>query len=276
MKTGCIVQARMTSTRLPGKVLRTLGKEGNQSILEEVIDRLKTVAKIDEIIIATTTNATDDPIIEVCSRKGVASFRGSEQDVLARYYGAAEEHGLDTVIRITSDCPFIDPAVLGDLIDTYEQGDYDYVSNGQVRTYPHGLDCEIFSMESLRRAYNEGEDKFFREHVTTYIYNHPDDFKLGRLVLDGEDYSDIRITVDTVPDYITACVIKDAIGDSTSFRDIVALYEERPYLRMINGDIMQKKKYASAEEEIEAALAMLRLQEMTEAARVLEEASHNA
>ena len=271
-KLGCIVQARMTSSRLPGKVLKTLDYTTGKSILEQVIERLKLVEEIDEIIIATTINADDEPIVAHAEKAGVGSFRGSEHDVLERYYKAAEHYDLDTVIRITSDCPFIDPEVIADLIETYKAGDYDYVSNGQNRTFPHGLDCEIFSFDALKTAYDVSEDKFYREHVTTYIYNHRDQFKIGSLELKGEDFSGMRITVDTESDYVVACLISDSLGSkgTYSFRDIVKLYEEKPFLSLINKDIVQKKKYDTLDEELKAAAGILRLQELNNAVAVLE------
>lgn len=271
-KIGCIVQARMTSSRLPGKVLKTLDFENDTTILENVIEHLKKVSLIDQIIVATTINDDDDPVEEFCRREGISVFRGSEKDVLERYYFAAKENSLDDVIRITSDCPFIDPNVLTDLIDMYLSGKYDYVSNGQTRTYPHGLDCEIFSFEVLEKVHSIAEDMFYREHVTSYIYTHPDEFKLGELVLTDEDYSNIRITVDTEKDYAVCCAIKSELGDlDDDFRHIVDLYERKPYLKLINKDIIQKKKYDSLEDELQDAVKILDLQELYGAADILKE-----
>jgi len=272
LKTGCIVQARMTSSRLPGKVLKILDFNKNTSILDEVISRLKRVKHIDQIIIATTENKQDDSIIQTAEKSGVSYFRGSENDVLSRYYLAAIENDLTDVIRITSDCPFLDPSVIDELYDFYICGGYDYASIGIERTYPHGLDCEIFSMDALKTAYKKGFTDADREHVTYFIYNHPKEFKIGSKKLDGEDYSDIRITVDREEDYILACVLKDMLNGcgSTSFRDIVDIFNKKPYLKMINNKVMQKKKYESSADEIDAAIKLLKLQEMNCAAGLLE------
>ncbi|MGI6722063.1 MAG: cytidylyltransferase domain-containing protein [Anaerovoracaceae bacterium] len=272
MKLGCIVQARMTSTRLPGKVMKTLDFKTGKTIIEEVIGRLQRVPQIDEIIIATTENANDDVLVAEAEKLGVQAYRGSESDVLSRYYGAAVESGLHEVIRITSDCPFIDPQVVSDLIEKFRGGNYDYASNALKRTYPHGLDCEIFSMEVLEKVNSVAEDDFYREHVTSYIYTHPDEFRLGSLELSGEDYSDLRITVDTVQDYTLSCVLKDMLGEEdTSYRSILKLYEDKPYLKLINGDIVQKKKYDSKKDELEAAYRMLTKQEMERAAAIIKQ-----
>lgn len=270
-KTGCIVQARTTSTRLPGKVLKTLDYKTGTTILEEVIRRLKLSGRIDEIVIATTVNDADDEIVAMAEENQVQYFRGSEEDVLSRYFFAAKEYEMDHIIRVTSDCPFIDPYVIDDLAELYFSGGYDYVSNGQHRTYPHGLDCEICSAAALEKAFREGQDRFYREHVTTYIYHHPDLFSLGSLELTDEDYSDIRITVDTMQDYVLACVIRDGLTeDEISFRNILKLYQQKPFLRMINGDVLQKKRYETIDDELEAAAVLLRLQEMNQAADIVD------
>ncbi|MGI6737036.1 MAG: cytidylyltransferase domain-containing protein [Anaerovoracaceae bacterium] len=262
----------MNSTRLPGKVLRLLDYRRGRSILEEIVDRLRRAEGIDEVAAATTVRAEDDAIAALCERLGLFCFRGSEEDVLARTAQTARARGMDHVLRITGDCPFIDPAVVTDLIALYRSGGYDYVSNGLRRTYPHGLDCEIFSRQVLEETDRRAENPFDREHVTSYIYAHPESFRLGSLELpDGEDCHDLRITVDTMQDYLLACVVKDLLPpDSTSFRDITALYASRPYLRLINADVMQKQRYASREAELKAAAELLRRQEMMAAAALLE------
>ena len=207
MKTGCIVQARMTSSRLPGKVLRTLDYKNNTTVLGSVIERLRKCKNIDQVIIATTVNAEDDPLVEYAKKEGFAFYRGSEDDVLERFYGAATEFKLDNIVRITSDCPFLDPSVIDALVDLFLSGDYQYASNCIRRTYPHGLDCEILTYETLKWMHENTTDKFYREHVTSYITSHMDEFKTASLTLDGEDYSDVRITVDTINDYTLSCLI---------------------------------------------------------------------
>jgi spore coat polysaccharide biosynthesis protein SpsF len=136
MKTVIIVQARMTSTRLPGKVLLPLGGE---PMLTRLVQRLRRVRRADAIVIATTTNASDDAIVALCEHLGVASHRGSEHDVLSRYAEAAALHQADVVVRVTSDCPLIDPALIDRLIEDFAQGDCDYVSNMLPPTWPYGM-----------------------------------------------------------------------------------------------------------------------------------------
>ena len=171
MKIGAIIQARMGSTRLPEKVMKNLQ---GKTVLEHVIERVKQSKLIDEIIIATTTHERDAVIEAEALRCGVKSFRGSEDDVLSRYYYAAKENNIDVVVRITSDCPLIDPEIIDNIVIFYENNNYDIVTNAGSdvanRTYPRGLDVEIFSFDILENAYNNASEKYQREHVTPYIY----------------------------------------------------------------------------------------------------------
>lgn len=268
---GCIIQARMTSKRLPGKVLKILDYENDRTILEEIIRRVQISKHIGKIIVATTTNKEDDDIVEVSLKNEVQYFRGNENDVLSRYYYAAKENRLNHIVRITADCPFIDPYVIDNLVELYFSTNVDYCSNCLSRSYPHGLDCEVFSYKALEKAYFQGTSYFFREHVTSYIYMNPEQFKLQNLKLKDNNYRDIRITVDTIQDYILACVIKDNLNDEdVSFENILKLYNKKPFLKLINADVVQKKKYESVKKEIEDAVKFLRLQEMENAAAYLE------
>ena len=274
MKTGCIIQARMTSSRLPGKVLKTIDFENDTTILEEVINRVRLCPGVDQVIIATTVNKEDDAIAELSCREDVTCFRGSELDVLDRYYHAACENSLDRVLRITSDCPFTDPLVLGGVIDLFETGGFDYVSNAIERSFPHGLDCEMFSFEALESAFRNTEfcerDMFYREHVTTFIYGNPGMFRLGNYSMpDGLDYRQLRITVDTKEDYLLACVLRSYLSEGYTYNDIIHLFEMKPYLSEINAASVQKRNYSTLEEEVGAAIALLKLQEMGRAAEML-------
>ena len=271
MTTGCIIQARMTSSRLPGKVLKLIDYNDRKSILEQVADRVKRAEGIDRVIIATTINRDDDPIEEIASSMGVSVFRGSENDVLQRYYLAAEKYQLQHVIRVTSDCPFLDPEILSDLISLYFREGVQYASNCIRRTYPHGMDCEIFSFDVLKWMYENTEDRFYREHVTSYVTSHQEEFSIGSLE-DTEDNSGIRVTVDTVNDYLLSCVLNQMLlnmPEGTSYKTLIGCFSRYPYLSMINEGIIQKKKYPTEEEEVEAAVHLLKMQEMERAADIL-------
>ena len=242
MKTVIIVQARMTSTRLPGKVLkRVLDKP----LLEYQIERLRRVNLADEIVIATTTNDTEQPIVELCDRQALPYFRGSEEDVLARYYGAAKEHQADVVVRVTSDCPLIDPQVIDKVIYFYinHQPKYDYVSNCLERSYPCGMDTEVFSLSALQQAFLEATAQPDREHVTPFIYRNPERYHLAQVAY-LENQSSHRWTVDTVEDFELIKRIIEALYlpiPNFTLEDCLSLIKQHPDWSAINVHIKQKK-----------------------------------
>ncbi len=176
MKIVAIVQARMGSTRLPGKVLKQLGDE---TVLHHVVERLKAVPLLDQIVIATTHDLQDDVMIKEAERLQVFSYRGSEQHVLSRYYEAALEYKADVVVRVTSDCPLLDPMVTNEVIGHYLREKVDYVSNTIDRSYPRGLDTEVFSFAALEKTNREAHTEAQFEHVTPYIYQNPQQFSLS-------------------------------------------------------------------------------------------------
>lgn len=188
----------MTSSRLPGKVLRkVLGK----SLLEYQVERLRRVSNQPEIVIATTTNIADDPVEAVCDKLGLACFRGSEQDVLSRYHGAADLAKADIVVRVTSDCPLIDSRAVSAVLDLLGNGTkFDYVSNVMERTYPRGMDSEAFTFAALDTAHREAHKPAEREHVTPFILTQPSKFRLGSVKY-HRDLSFHRWTVDTEEDF---------------------------------------------------------------------------
>jgi len=241
MKTVIIVQARMTSTRLPGKVLKeVLGK----SLLEYQLERLKRVKLADDIIIATTENATDLPIVALCKKLNVNYFRGSEHDVLARYYHAAKGYEAGIVIRITADCPVIDPQIVDNIIRFYidNRNVYDYVSTGDD-SYPRGMNTEVFSFKVLEEAFVYAVKEYEREHVTPYMYQHPEKYKVGILPY-KEDESQHRWTVDTPEDF---ALIKKMIENlyplkkDFDLEDCLDLVNRYPEWSQINEHVKQKK-----------------------------------
>jgi spore coat polysaccharide biosynthesis protein SpsF len=242
MKTVIIVQARMTSSRLPGKVLKTvLGKP----LLEYQIERLKRVKLADEIVIATTTNDTDQPIVDLCKRLAVPYFRGSEEDVLARYHGAAVEHHADLIVRVTSDCPLIDPHVIDKVIKTYQYACpvYDYVSNCRERYYPRGMDTEVFSFSALDEAFHEATIPPDREHVTPFIAMRPERFKQVNVTY-HEDQSRHRWTVDTQEDFLLISKIIEELyplNKEFTLKDVLDVLQCHPGWHLINAHIEQKK-----------------------------------
>ena len=242
MRVVIIVQARMTSTRLPGKVLKTvLGKP----LLEYQIERLRRVKLADEIVIATTTNNADQPIIDLCDRLSIPYYRGSEDDVLARYHSAAIFHQADTVVRVTSDCPVIDPQVIDRVIYTYidEYPKYDYVSNCLERTYPRGMDTEIFSFNALEQAFQQAITQPDREHVTPFIYLQIHKYNLGK-VMYFENQGDHRWTVDTPDDFELIRIIIESLYPlkiEFTLEDCLELFAHNPKLTKINKHVEQKQ-----------------------------------
>ncbi len=196
-----IIQARMTSTRLPGKVLVDIA---GKPAIAWMLDRLRAAREIDRIVVATTVNATDDPVAGFCRNAGVDVFRGDEADVLGRYCAAAEAFDAASVVRLTADCPMIDPAIVDRVIARFLEGDLDYCSNYIERTYPIGLDTEVFSRAVLERCGREARSAYAREHVTPLMRDaDPEqrglDLKRGH-VRHEADFSHIRWTLDTPED----------------------------------------------------------------------------
>lgn len=239
MKTLIIVQARMTSTRLPGKVLLPLAGE---PMLTRLIERLRRVRRADGIVVATTTNTGDDPIAALCALLGVPCHRGSEHDVLSRYAGAARLHEADVVVRITSDCPLIDPALIDQTIAAYDEGGSDYVSNMLPPTWPYGMAVEVFSAAALAQAHAEATQAAEREHVTPFLYWHPERYRL-RNVASPVDLSHHRWTVDTPEDYALVGRLFDHLMPTHPHftqADVLALLDQHPDWIAINQHIQQK------------------------------------
>lgn len=244
MKKAAIIQTRMGSTRLPGKVMKIImGKP----IIEHVVNRVKASKEIDDIIIATTIKKEDDIIVEEAKKLNVKYFRGSEEDVLSRYYYAAKENNADIVIRITSDCPLIDPQIIDKIIKTFietsKKEKIDYLSNTIERTYPRGLDVEVFNFETLEKAFKEADRPYQREHVTPYIYENLDVFNIKQFK-NNADYSGYRLTLDTIEDLkVIEMIYKDLYSENKLFYmdDIIKYLGKHPEILELNKDIRQKE-----------------------------------
>src|SRR5208282_4154028 len=241
MRTVIINQARMSSTRLPGKVLKEVL---SRPLLDYQIERLRRSTLTHELVVATTTNPADDALVDYCRTRDVPVFRGSEQDVLARYYLAAVEHRAEAVVRVTADCPIIDPEVVDRVVSRFlgMANGVDYVSNTQVRTYPRGMDTEVFAFDALRRAHREASLDYEREHVTPYLYRHPEVFRIEQVV-HPVDLSAHRWTVDTAEDFeLVRRIIEGLYQRNSCFglADIVAFVVAHPSLMKINAHVVQK------------------------------------
>ena len=238
-KTVAIIQARMSSTRLPGKVLKDLAGE---PMLVRVINRTSRAKTIDEVVIGTTTNLADDPIVRLCEERGWLVFRGSEDDVLDRYYQAALARKADAVVRITSDCPLIEPEIIDRVVREFlsHLPQIAYVSNGLERTFPRGLDVEVMLFSALEKAWREDHNPAWREHVTPYIYRNPDRFRAFNVANDI-DYSYMRWTVDTEEDLAFVRKIYGHFeGDAFGWIDVIMLLDKHPEWLQINQHIQQK------------------------------------
>ncbi|GAB4364340.1 MAG: glycosyltransferase family protein [Deltaproteobacteria bacterium] len=237
-----IVQARMASVRLPGKVLMDLcGKP----MLSRQLARLRRCRYADEIVVATTDRRIDDPVVDLATREGFRCFRGSESDVLSRYRGAARESRADLVVRITADCPLIDPAQTDRVIRALDEGatGYDYASNTLERRFPRGLDTEALFADVLERVHRMATSPSAREHVTSFIHRErPELFRLLS-VTDEEDHSDLRWTVDEPEDLLFVRKVYEELGDAVveaGYRELLAFVLERPDLVALNRGVVQK------------------------------------
>jgi len=239
MKIVAIIQARMGSTRLPGKVM--MGLLGVPVLVRDV-NRLRRSELLDEVVIATTTQSADDHIVSLCNDRRYSYFRGDENDVLDRYYQAAQACNADVIVRVTSDCPMIDPDIVDRVIKTFlDIPDIDYVSNTlPPRTFPRGLDTEVMTFEALERAWTEDTDPKLREHVTPYIYRNKELFRVHACV-NGTDLSDHRWTLDTPEDFAFIQMVYEHFGnDEFSWREVLEYLEKHPEVVSINRDIRQK------------------------------------
>lgn len=230
-----VLQVRVSSTRLPGKALKPL--LGQPMIIRQV-ERVRRAALIDRLVVATSTDASDDPLAALCRRNGLDCFRGSLADVLDRFYQAARPYRPDHVVRLTGDCPLADPAVIDAVIAHHLAGGYDYTSNCAEPTYPDGLDAEILTFPCLERVWREAARPAEREHVTFYINSHPGLFRRG-ILKNGTDLSHLRWTVDEAADYELVTRIYEALYPADpgfDMRAVLRLLAERPGLGRLNSD----------------------------------------
>ncbi|MDO8282160.1 MAG: glycosyltransferase family protein [Thermodesulfovibrionia bacterium] len=242
MMTAAIIQARMSSTRLPGKVMKPLcGKP----MLWHIITRLGHAKQLDKVIIATTDREEDKVIAKLAEEMGAAFYCGSLDDVLDRYYQAAKKFNAETIVRITADCPMIDPETVDSITDHFLKHDYDYVSNTIKPTMPDGLDTEVFSFKSLEKAWEEARKPSEREHVTPYIYNHPEMFKISNYEYDV-DLSGMRWVVDQEEDYKFVSEVYTSLyrdGKIFDMQSVIRLLKENPGLLEINKGIARNEGY---------------------------------
>ena len=241
MRVVVVVQARVRSSRLPAKVLLDLG---GKTALERCVVRARAIAGVDDVVVATPDGAADDPVARLAKRLGCAVTRGSEIDVLDRFAQAAREHRAEVVMRVTSDCPLLDPVESGRVLSAFLASEADYASNVISRRLPRGLDTEVFGRDALEEADRSAVSSDEREHVTLHIYRRPDRFRLLEVVPPkGVDLSSKRWTLDTLEDYCFLHALFEHLGErahSSSIDDIVALLGRYPELEALNAAVTQK------------------------------------
>ena len=236
-----IIEARMNSKRLPGKVLLPAQKI---SMLEHLVERLKTIKIIDQIVVATTVNSKDDEIVELCQKKEINFFRGSEEDVMGRVICAAEKYFADLIVEITADCPLIDPNIVDQIISIYLANKVDYVSNAIIRSYPDGMDTQVFSLKTLKTSYEMINSDLEKEHVTLHIRNNPNLFShINVIAPKNIYYPELGLTLDEKDDYILIKKIIDNLYPKDNFfscLDIINYLNENKILLEINKNVMRK------------------------------------
>ena len=237
----------MTSTRLPGKVLmEVMGRP----LLSYQIERLRFSNRIDEIIIATTTNKEDDPVAKLAQKEGLIVYRGSEDDVLDRYYQAAKECGAEHIMRLTGDCPLIDPVICDLVIDSYLRSEVDFVHTGP--TFAEGLDCEVFSFGCLKLAWHSAKLRSEREHCTMYFHNHPEKVRKTTLA-NATDDSKYRFTVDELKDFSVVNAILENLYQNSEGHfgssEIKGFLDSNPEIFNLNKGIMRNEGLAKSLKE---------------------------
>lgn len=250
MKTVAIIQGRMNSRRLPGKILSDVA---GSPLISHVIRRAEASGVFHDVVLATTADRSDDPVEEFCVSRGIHFFRGDTDDVLRRYAETARSCGAELIARLTGDCPLLDPDVIRRVVESFDPARHDYVSNALRRTYPDGLDTEVFTMSALAAAEKRAVLPSEREHVTPYLHKHPELFRIGH-VTQERDLSDLRWTVDEARDLDFVREVFRELEDGVFGQDdILALLKRRPNLQKLNEGIQCNEGYLRSLREDEVS-----------------------
>ena len=235
-----IIQARMDSTRLPSKVMADIA---GKPMLWHIIHRVRQMSSISGVVLATTYDPSDLPIADFATCESIAIYRGDKENVLDRYYQAASLHKATHIVRITADCPLLDPAISDDVVNFYLENDYDYVSNINPPTFPDGLDTEVFSFTALERTWRNARLKSDREHVTPYIIKHPEIFKIGNFI-HSEDQSALRWTVDEPRDLEFVRQVYHYLGtDLFGMQQVLDVLRKHPQISELNAGIKRNEGF---------------------------------
>jgi spore coat polysaccharide biosynthesis protein SpsF (cytidylyltransferase family) len=240
-KVVAIIQARMGSTRLPGKIMKDVA---GRPLLAQVIRRARAARTLDRVAVATSDAPPDNIVETLCEDAGVPCFRGSEEDVLDRYYRAAERFEAGTIVRLTADCPLLDPEVIDRVVREFGGGEYDYMANIHPPTFPDGLDTEVFTRQALECAWREAVLRSDREHVTPFIWRQPDRFRLGN-VTNTTDLSACRWTVDEPQDleFVRLVYSRCDAGDLFGMEEVLRLLRAHPELQGLNTGLHRNEGY---------------------------------
>ena len=228
-KVGAIIQARIDSSRLNRKIFTNLD---GKPVLEHVINKLKKSSYIDEIIVATSNDFKDYEIIEWCKVKNIKYFNGEKEDVLSRFYHCALKYKIDTIVRVTSDNPLLDIIIVDEVIKLFNK-DFDYAANNIKKTFPHGLDVEVFNFGSLKKSFTDTNIASHREHVTQYIRHNPKKFKISNLEA-KENNHHIRVTLDTIEDYKLLNEVVKIGGINIGLEQLLKIFRQNKFLKDIN------------------------------------------
>jgi spore coat polysaccharide biosynthesis protein SpsF (cytidylyltransferase family) len=247
MTTVAVIQARCGSTRFPRKVMATLQ---GRPMLAHIVERVSRAELVDRVVVATTDGTADDEVAALAAAEGAGVTRGSEHDVLSRYVLAAREHGADVIVRITADCPLIDPVIVDAVVRTRAEHDADYASNVEPPTYPEGYDCEVLTAACLSRVDHEAALAYEREHVTVRVREHLGDFRTAHVAHDP-DLSWMRLTVDVPADLARVARLLDSLPASPSpdLEAVVAAFERDPALHDQSELPLRNERYRAQREE---------------------------
>ena len=243
---GCIIQARMGSSRLPGKAL--MKSDSGKPLLYYVTNQLRYCSKVKNLVIATTTNQEDDEIEKFANNNSINVFRGKEKDVLDRYFQCAKKHSFSTIVRITADCPLIDPQIVDKVIEQFFSENYDFATNTLTRTFPIGTDVEVFSFSALNKAWENAPLPSQREHVTPYFHN-KENFKIINVEND-KNISNLRLTVDRIEDFeLIKQILNNISINPIHLEDVLELFSRKPELIEINKHINHNEGFNKSLEE---------------------------
>ena len=210
-------------------------------LLQYTLDNLQKAQSINRLVVATTTDPEDDIIDSWCKKNSISVYRGDREDVLSRFYECAVKYNADAIVRVTSDCPLVDPTIVDDVINLFKNTKSDYSANNIEKSFPHGLDVEVFTFKAIKQSFENTKKLIDREHVTQYIRNQPENFKITNLSL-PENYNHIRVTVDEEEDFRLVELIIQKIGEHPSLNDLLSLYQIDPDLFSINSNAKSRHK----------------------------------